>query len=492
MQNQLRISPSFFKKERNNYSNWPVAFWRELVQNSVDAGCSRIDVSVDKASGWIEFADNGSGFSKAVLSDVFFNLGETTKDSDSTIGGFGKARILTHFSHKQFEMWSQDWYCIGSGSSYDIFDHAQTRGCKVRILVDATDYSGYPVDMLEGLKRYLQFSQLSCSVYINGEKWTNWCYRNRLAKNLSCGGVYVNKSSGIMNQVIVRVHGAMMFTMSTAAEAQVVLEIDPYNSRKILVSNRDSLHSSYQNELGLFLQLLAVDTKSALRDTTKKTITYGRQPRITRRNKIIKLSCKSKVNQSELQTSTGSALVGIMQNVSSSEYSTGRWDIIDELIPSAIVLSETSNPKIKVIVNKYDPESWSEDGGGNRRKLLRQWSIICDIVIEEWLEMTGADEVSWKPGFLFADDRSACWLKDSDGVDCLLMNPVDEDGKIIFRLRDKMSWRKMLVRSSHEVTHMGCSNHNETFSSMRDGLIERVLSREEEIFKALLNSLQKD
>ena len=40
----ISLSPSFFENELKAYSDWREAFWRELVQNSVDAGCRNIDI----------------------------------------------------------------------------------------------------------------------------------------------------------------------------------------------------------------------------------------------------------------------------------------------------------------------------------------------------------------------------------------------------------------------------------------------------------------
>ena len=40
----ISLSPRFFENELKAYSDWREAFWRELVQNSVDAGCRNIDI----------------------------------------------------------------------------------------------------------------------------------------------------------------------------------------------------------------------------------------------------------------------------------------------------------------------------------------------------------------------------------------------------------------------------------------------------------------
>ena len=84
---QADISKDFFRKERSFYSDWHEAFFRELIQNSVDAGASNIDIDIveDEAvsvfnqpkpsSGLatrITVTDDGSGMSLDVLDNVYF------------------------------------------------------------------------------------------------------------------------------------------------------------------------------------------------------------------------------------------------------------------------------------------------------------------------------------------------------------------------------------------------------------------------------------
>jgi hypothetical protein len=49
---KVTIHKSFFKKERDGfYSDWSIAFWRELFQNSVDAGAQNIRIYIDQKEG---------------------------------------------------------------------------------------------------------------------------------------------------------------------------------------------------------------------------------------------------------------------------------------------------------------------------------------------------------------------------------------------------------------------------------------------------------
>jgi DNA topoisomerase VI subunit B len=112
--NTVQVPQEFFIKERDqSYSDWKEAFFRELFTNSVDAGATKIIVNIsdtqeDKAYRVIEFLDNGSGMDSHVLENVYFHLGRSSRDN-SSVGGFGRARILTNFSAAKYEIYTQNW-----------------------------------------------------------------------------------------------------------------------------------------------------------------------------------------------------------------------------------------------------------------------------------------------------------------------------------------------------------------------------------------------
>ena len=135
MQGQVTIGSDYFRKERDNYSNFGFAFWRELFQNSIDAGSKNINISMSHLSEdkpqildngkpqqgtLVQFQDDGCGMITKILRDIYFCLGETTKTDTSTIGGYGKARILTCFSHFFYGIQTQDNVVNGYGSIYNL------------------------------------------------------------------------------------------------------------------------------------------------------------------------------------------------------------------------------------------------------------------------------------------------------------------------------------------------------------------------------------
>jgi len=487
MPQTISISPKFFVNERNNYSSWGMAFWRELFQNSVDAGASRIDINVvqDGDAAIVEFEDNGCGMSKDVRDNVYFRLGETTKTGDE-IGGFARARILTCFSHRRYEIWSEDWHCIGSGSEYDVYDAPHYYGCKVRVEVDATTRYNGVIDMEDALKKYLSMSQLACYVTINGKKWSDWGYRRTHVKNLSFGKVYTNKSAGFQNTLLVRVSGALMYTRSIRGGLQVVVEVDPSLSRRVLISNRDSMNYEYQDELDQFIQSIVIDTKSALSNDIKEYIKYGNKKQRMYKKRNVKAIPVGNGAKAFVQDFVAAAKSGEFhaQSVAPTigEQVDGNNDI-DDVLNTYILWGECSSTSMR---KSY--QAFRRDGknmGGKKRKLLMMWYTICQHVIEVFLDNMSSEEyVDWQVGFLFSDKNDAMHWADN-GIHALLLRPVGEDGKLCFNLRSFEDRVRMITLACHEVAHLDTSYHDERYASVLTSLISRVFAKQKEIMDAL-------
>ena len=155
---------------------------RELLQNSIDANSSKIQITVrPEGEGCVAtFHDNGPGMTRETLEQVYFVVGETTKSGGISIGGFGRARVLTCFGHASWKISTNQWRCAGSGTHYEIspIDICQD-GCLVEVAIVLANAS----EMEQALDLYLQSCQLGCEVWVNGILFNRWAYRNRVAAN---------------------------------------------------------------------------------------------------------------------------------------------------------------------------------------------------------------------------------------------------------------------------------------------------------------------
>jgi hypothetical protein len=227
----VRVYKSSFRSERDTfYSDWTMAFWREFFQNSVDAGAKNIAISIstEKARGSfnldadtdenvtrVVFDDDGKGMTADVLRDVYFAIGESTKGTEpGSVGGFGRARLMTCFSQKRYSILTSDSFVMGDGPRYVLYDlkaaerqvaaaieklrsdggkeeaidglvsdrgliaeAADSRGrkgCRVEVDLDhvrTKNWHKLPTEavMADRLREYLSESQIPANVTINGK-----------------------------------------------------------------------------------------------------------------------------------------------------------------------------------------------------------------------------------------------------------------------------------------------------------------------------------
>jgi len=132
--NRVTTPKEFFVKERDSfYSLWTLSFWREFFQNSVDAGSKNIsiEISAEKGRGDFDkigdaskqitrvvFTDDGCGMTEEVLNKVYFAIGQTTKNDGSSVGGYGRARLMTCFSQDRYSILTKDRFVMGNGPDY--------------------------------------------------------------------------------------------------------------------------------------------------------------------------------------------------------------------------------------------------------------------------------------------------------------------------------------------------------------------------------------
>ena len=124
-QMQIKIGPSFFAKAKNDYSDWRWAWVRELCQNSIDApGCDKIDFSfhynADTDRTFAACINNGMAMSKDVLINKFLSIGESGKNFNGSVGGFGKAKELIAFCHESYSIRTGTYLVEGSGAEFTL------------------------------------------------------------------------------------------------------------------------------------------------------------------------------------------------------------------------------------------------------------------------------------------------------------------------------------------------------------------------------------
>jgi hypothetical protein len=498
----IKLGSKFFRKERDNlYSDWPTAFWREMLQNSMDAGAGGIAIRIKPLGSGCEvfFGDSGHGMTREVIENTFFALGETTKEGTDGVGGFGRARILTCFSMDSY--WFRTLGCevTGKGAEYEIADvKSFYYGCDFKIVIDDKSAS----DMHDALKLVLSRSQIDIPVTINGDRWMEWMHRRRLTRELDCGGVYVNNSQLSKNLIIVRVKGLYMFDMYTTAKPQVIVEIDPKRSRSILTVNRDSFHHAYQNNLTQFLAEIAIDKRSALRSRKRKTrLVRGlgvivsesnRKPAAYRAGDSVSVvtggSMFRRTVAETIAVSVGDSpmdeivfgnreVAPASRPVDTVESEIVEGDPIVEGLPSVYINDETENPKVLKVISNFDPTKWvhaikkvrgeeqSYRKGSTYLKLLLAWRTAVEEAMRALLVKQSVGSVSWMIGWDFSDDTEACHVG-VEGSHAICLNPVDKNGQLRYKISSRKDLMAMMALAKHEVAHVLEKYHDEDFSSL--------------------------
>lgn len=547
---QIKLGPKLFAKEKAMYRDWLTALIRENIQNSVDAGATEIDIRIEDESNLkkVTFSDNGPGMDMDTLENVYFILGETTKLNPQSIGGFGIARMLTAFAQEKYTLRTRDIFVEGRGAEWT----PQTgqpfySGVEIAAWIDSDR------DIESVFKDYLRTCYIKASVKINGNRFTEWAKRNKLERALSFGDVYTNqsKSSG----VIVRSNGVTMFQPYCTAPFLVIVELDSSRSRSILQSHRDGLLYTYQNELESFISELNINKQSALRQKNSKSISYKgtgtftsrRQKKSTKeqvleqfqelmvKNKIdlpsqlyLALKEASEISNEALESGISYVRKELVKSgvlMSFEEYvmfqknkslHSGGYDNEEEIrqlefdLFNVMVEDETSNPKVRRVIESFYPQSWDLKGefgtrydqrygefrpfkaGNDKYKLLLLWKSACEYAIrllQDNLQI-GREEISWGVGWVFSDTSQAVFKTDGEETNWLLLNPCDVNGKMRFSISDKRDLIKIISLACHECCHIVISDHDERFANLLNDLMEEAMANLSDILKNMKESKQ--
>ena len=379
----IKISSDFFTKEILNYSDWQSAFWRELFQNSIDAGAKNIEIQteVSRNNVIVKFKDDGKGMDKKTLEEVFFNLGSTTKTNEDSVGGFGKARIILCFAQTEYVIRTNNLFVRGSGASYEIEeDYSYIKGCEFLITVPVGKFSNSRfsewadntsiLEFEDSLKTLLSRCNLNCKVTINGIAWNNWTKQRGKVRQLDFAKAIAVKE-GEKNRILFRVNGLCMFTRYSSYPNLVIVEINPKISRNVLLSNRDSINYHYSDQVDDFINCLNNDNLSAFRDNEViNTIITGKSRTFKSKRKAVIATDYEFDTQTFLTRPQGEIHY---QTTDSNEENENE---------GLIIVTKTNDAKIKRASRSFKPDSMEDKS--RKKKLLNQWIIACEYALESY------------------------------------------------------------------------------------------------------------
>lgn len=496
---KIKVGSRFFKRAREEYSNWPLAIIRELSQNSQDAGSGIVEVtitSLDDTHCRLTWTDNGKGMNRQILEDVFFALGESSKGSGDT-GGFGKARELVCFGMDRYAIRTQNLSVEGSGDSYEICEEpTYFHGCRMEIDIDRSIES-----MTNHVNKYFSLSNPKFTIKLNGVQLDKFAFPGDFRRNLSFGQVFVNEKDS-NNSCIIRVNGLFMFSRYTECPASISIELDGARSRQLLTSNRDGMACEFSLELDSFLNELSIDVKTAIRK--RRGLKNGVFKGTHGLNRLISLSEKARIAREmsyKVQAAVaGSASLGLDKGLEKlqGKYHNRSMGAIERSISDAqidlfttIILDETDPEErydaMRKVRDAYNPMNWKTafvndartgekrpyNIGGNRKKLLVMWKVACECCLEIMQGAGLVDELIWSVGWLFCDDRGACCHTDG-GTKYFCLRPVGMDGKMSYSLTETEDLHSLVWLALHETLHIVNGYHDEYYANNLTNLSSKV------------------
>jgi hypothetical protein len=267
----------FYKSVKAQYQNWRWAYIREIIQNSVDAGATRLDIT--HQDDWILASDNGCGMTLVDFRKYYLNLGGTHKPNRESRGAFGSAKELISFAWTRWFVRSLDFVCDGKqGEEIQSLEIPGINGFETYSKHE--DFRHQPWESI--VKNIMLLSDIPMDVYFNdrkvkqGRKLNGTSFAEINDKNLYC--ITTRKNAAEMEGYLaVRAGGLFMFHQyfgGQAASFKWYYDVD-YDSVKYLTQSRDSLKYDIQAEI---TKLMADAIKAPKGNKPKIELYIGTKP----------------------------------------------------------------------------------------------------------------------------------------------------------------------------------------------------------------------
>lgn len=518
----VQLPNSFFSKEKRSYNDWQIAWFREAIQNSVDAGAKDIRFSInqlqDSNTLRVSCADDGRGMDEDTLINVFLKMGGSKKE-EGAIGGFGYAKMLLAFAHQSYNINTRNIRLVGDGGRYtwsttDSFNEG------TELIVEMSNDDCSYGSMSYALNSIISNSDLDKSIKIslNGEILTREKDPLPYRKNTKIGELtFKDLPHGYSTSTLwVRMNGLAMFKTtvwgggSTGFEGYLELN---GQSLDMLTSNRDSLNKQYDHMLSSMMDELSNDREKLkllgeFDITLNKTafdIDDFRLQHVQKFESVCserKITVEALINElkaqaeAEKQSSAGddnqkSPFLSLAKKM--REYQ----DKMDARIQKIPADRYPKNFQVKYS-DEEARESHQQAGmiaasmsKVRNAKLAAGWEALVKTLLRNenyrkaiYVDKVGDDVFSCRGkiiqcGFVYGNTFALNSEEDDEKRIGIMINPETTKDFLLGDIID-------LVH--HELTHIECGRHNEAFT-MKDLELKRI-TRREIGEKALINSFE--
>lgn len=535
----ITIGAEFFAGAKKDYENWEEKWWREAIQNSVDASSTEVHCKVEvldeneqPTERWqggkfirVSCGDDGVGMTEETLLNKFLVLGRSGKGSDpGSVGGFGKAKELlllpwVRWSVATKRIGADEGVIVeGHGIQYDVkpFAMAGRHGTLLTVLmaIDEATTEHHAISFIG------KCNLPGVMFYVNDKPYKAKLKPGDLVRTIvsddgfTDADVYYDKRSKMSSALLVRVNGMYMHErwISSDIKGTVIVELKA-RSTEVLTANRDGIAKrTLRYALDDFQNQLAADTKTALRK--KQGILRERfagagkftsVPREKQRDILWAMERTAPQSDGSLSDEQRKALLSQIQDpdentklidlrptrgaisammetkmLGAVQVSTLAWHA--SWNPDFFLYNEIEGWKVPV---KFRPEKMTPA----LRKLARFWAELCRFVLIQ-LNHEGEYGVGW-----IFDNQTAAAHQHLDGEHWLLLNPFIKgtmEGRggttgtgEMWQLSNPQHINELYALAVHEATHMadGITYHDESFATAFTWNVAKTANRGKQIEK---------
>lgn len=516
------IPHSSFTKVVNDYRKWRQMWWREVIQNSIDAGASKIDCRVEEqADGtWlVSCKDNGCGMSYDTLMNAFFTVGGTDKPSYAH-GGFGEAKKLIVLAWIKYAVTTRDIMVEGIGAEFPrlrVFrDQSRLNGTMVQVVMPADKHTTESAAI-----EYISRCQLSgVTFFVNGTPIKANLRRGSKKRDLPMGAeLFYNKNVEGISALIVRSNGLYMFdhSLSTDFEGIIVVEVHPRPKSEggpsvedLFLSNRmgfqygelrqiiekvftqaefdikqalrspDALFRKKYKGTGYFTAETARNREAIVRTRTGPLpeVSSGNGLEMTSDMKADLVQVFNEFEQQAIEEAAGDATT-LISVVSSEEADimlgmnfkgeSHLESIIQQMVwqPDFININDETTRDNFRLDKKFDPSTMT----GPVYALARLWAAFVRFILIQ----KGSNQM-WGVGFIFSTESQGMFHADNEGGKWVVFNPINLSTNKLMSIRNKGDVRKIFEVAMHECAHLlGGTYHGDAFVKAFDSIVTEML-----------------
>lgn len=514
--NSVKVPYSYFVKSAQNDYQYPrEAFFREFLQNSVDAGSKNIELKIYEKDGktYFECVDDGCGMTEDIIRNKLLTLGETSKEGTGATGGFGVAKILIYFSHPSYEIYTQDNIVKGSGGCYTIEKNSEyVKGTRSIVEINTSVFrTSYLEDYVitEISRSFLP----NVNITLNGNLIPADHKRGRQIAEID-DSITIHKknlSDTTSEYVLVRVNGLHMFKIYCGEHKfQLVVELKNY-STKILTTNRDGLRYEWSDKVSKAIQEICQDPS---KEKTKSKTNYykGKSTRISpvkieetisQINHQVNEKLQNGIDQ---QTILEDIKCNVQQTYAEAGFSAAEQTLHIESILNVVKrkIEDFLTTGTKLNLTMYDlqdylaynvyiqtvgnyrkvPATWEPANFNEKQKnLIALWGKIVGMVLRD----TGNEGVQYDVGYIFDDGtqgdvvlaRYSEIIVSGKHTKVFYLNPTKYGDQNFFpyaanKQIEVTMW--LMELAVHEITHcIGFTGHNHEFVGAEANLKLKVL-----------------